>query len=115
MFHFLYHQGHTVSELNHTFVGSGNANLCRELLQSLIHKADEDQCHQKPCAIGPTYQPSISPDKTFYAVGSFVHAPKGVKGLLPNGTFVPENVIRKADAYCQKVNMLHCFQLLESK
>ena len=96
-------KGYSVSELNVTFVGTGNATACRSLLEALVHKADQTECHQKPCAIGPAYQPSISPSKKFYAIGSFIHALKSISSLPPNGSFVPDKVFEKAAIYCNRV------------
>jgi len=90
---------------NFTYVGTGNTTACRALLELLVPKANPMNCHQKPCAIGPAYQPTIASTKQFYAIGSFIHAAKAIKAISPNDTFIPDVVFEKATEYCSRVSM----------
>jgi len=95
-------KGDSLVEMNRSFTGGGDPTACRLLLERIVYKVPDEQCHTKPCGIGSFYQPTISPDMTFHGVGSFRYALKAIGALTSDGVYVPRQGFEAAAEYCTK-------------
>lgn len=85
-----------------TFHGTSDPENCSKIIDSYVYKALGYRCYPKPCAIGPIYQPEISEDMNFYAIGAFKYVPKDLKLLSDDDiTVAPNELLEKAKEYCK--------------
>jgi len=94
------------TELNRTFVGSGDPAACLGLLDRLVPKAGPANCFPKPCGIGAFHQPTIDSTMLFYAVGAFQYAIRALGAVDVRGVFVPRTGFEKAAEFCTKVSFI---------
>ena len=99
-------------QLNRTFAGVGSPEACIRLIDKVIEKVKSDDCHPKPCAIGDFYQPSIDPNKTYYAVGAYHHTVIPIGAVTSDGIYVPRTGLEKAKEFCVKVSITQSFNPL---
>jgi len=97
--------GDSNQQLDRTFVGTGDVSGCIRLFDQIIHKVKPGDCNPKPCAIGDFYQPSIDPNKTYYAVGAYRRTLGLINASNSDGIYVPRTGFENASEFCVKVSI----------
>jgi apyrase len=92
----------TDPSFSRTFIGTGEPYKCIELLRQHVYKSDASRCQPKPCAIGSFYQPTLPPNMTFFAIGSYIYTLKPIGALAEDGQYIPSVGYDKAVEFCQK-------------
>lgn len=105
-FSFLFTDNATVTAFGKSVLinGSGNVTKCLEIIDFFLKSADDKWCHPKPCAIGRTYQPSVS-GIVFYAIAAFQYAPKYLNAVNELGKLNLTLLQQNAEIYCKKVSV----------
>ena len=96
-----------------TFIGTSDPDGCQKIVDIFVYKAPDYNCHPKPCAISTVYQPTIDPNKQFYALSAFLFNLRDINALDENGRFTPRGTTIAARAYCSKVILQNALKFLK--